>query len=266
MLSLGAYRQAFLVELQATLRYRGNVLAYLSYVLVPPVAVFFLWKTVLGEGGWLGDYDLRAMVTYYLVTQLFVANTPFGAWSDIGEEIRNGRLALWLLRPAGHYGLYLSRILGSWVVPYWGMSLLGTAVVAAVLHRYFQLQTDSRLLAAALLFWLGGVVIAFTWGYLLNLAAFWTQRALGALLAADAVATFLAGGVIPLDLLPLKGLWLFLPFRYAGWLPTQIYLGRVPLESLPLEFLKLLAWLIALRLLVKLVWHRGLMRFQGAGI
>ena len=260
-----AYAQAFLVELQVILRYRANVLAYLSYVLIPPVAVFFLWKTVLGEGGRLGTYDLKAMVTYYLVTQFFLANTTFAAWSDIGEEIRNGRLVLWLLRPAGHYGLYLSRFLGSWV-PYWGMSLLGTAAVAAVLHRYFQLQADPRLVLAALVFWLGGVVLAFTWGYLLNLTAFWTERALGVLLMTDAVATFLAGGVIPLDLLPLRELWLFLPFRYAGWLPTQIYLGRVPLEALPLEFLELLAWFVVLWLTVKLVWHRGLMRFQGAGV
>lgn len=259
-----AYWEAFLIEMQSTLRYRANVLFYLTAVLIPPLAIFFLWQTLLGQGATLGSYDLKAMVTYYLITQFFIANTPFSAWVEIGESIRDGRLALWLIRPACHYGLYLGRLLGSWV-PFWVMGLVGTAGVAALLHRYFQLQTDLLYLITAFLLWFGGVLLGFTWGYLLNLVAFWTGRATGTVVLAEQAALFLAGGVVPLDLLPLKELWLFFPFRFAGWLPAQVYLGRLGGEELILEVLKLFAWLIAFFTMVRVLWKRGLQRFQGAG-
>ncbi len=263
-MSFRPYMRALKVQVQVNLRYRGNVLAYLSYVLIPPLAVFFLWRAVLGRGGTLAGYDLSAMVTYYIVAQYFVAHTSFSAWIDIGEEIRNGRLTLWILRPASHYGLYFSRNIGGWI-PYWIMGLVGAAAVAGILHRYFLLPEELWRVPVALGFWLLGVALAFTWGYMLNLFAFWTKRSTGVVLMADAVATFLTGGLVPLDILPLKEIWLFFPFRFAGWFPTQVFLGRVPAEELPQELGLLLAWLLAFLLVRRLVWELGLRRYQGAG-
>jgi len=265
MHDMRAYKSAFFLQMQSTLCYRANILFYLTAVLIPPLAIFFLWRTVLGEVDALGAYDLGTMITYYVVVQFFIAHTPFSAWVEIGESIRDGSLTLWLVRPANHYGLYLGRLLGSWV-PFWLLGLGGTAGVAALLHRYFQFQTDPVLIGAAVLMWLGGVILGFTWGYMLNLVAFWTERATGMVVLAEQAASFLAGGVIPLDLLPLQELWLFLPFRFAGWLPTQIYLGRVSRSELPLEFLKLLIWLMAFCVLVQWLWRRGLRRFAGVGV
>jgi len=261
---LRPYLRALQVQTQVTLRYRGNVFAFLSYVLIPPLAVFFLWRAVLGGERALGGYDLSTMVTYYIVTQYFVANTAFSAWTDIGEEIRDGRLTLWLLRPASHYGLYFARNIGGWI-PYWTVGLLGAAAVAGILHRYFLLPQEPWRIPMAVGFWLLGVVLAFTWGYILNLLSFWTERSTGIVLMADAAAVFLAGGFVPLDILPLKEIWLLLPFRFAGWFPTQIYLGRVGFAELPRELGLLLGWLLTFLVLQKLIWRLGLRRYQGAG-
>lgn len=262
---LRPYFRALAVETKVTLAYLGTVAAFLSAVLIPPLAVFFLWRAVLGEGGSLGGYDLPAMVTYYIVTQFFVANAPFSAWVEIGEEIRNGRLSLWLVRPVDHYLFYLSRNLGAWV-PYWAMGLLGAAAVAGILHPYFRLPGEVWRFPAALGFWLFGVVLAFSWGYMLNLLAFWTERTAGIMGVADAAAVFLAGGFVPLDILPAKEVWLFLPFRFAGWFPAQIFLGRVPAERLPVELGVLLGWLLFFLLGTKFIWRLGLRNYQGAGL
>ena len=257
-----AYWKAFKVAAQSGLQHKANTLFYLSYVLVPSLAVFFLWHTVLGENMTLGAYDLRAIVTYYLVTQFCVTNTP-GIWTRIGEDIRSGRLALYLVRPASYYGLYLAEVSGSMTL-LWLTSLVGLGATAVFLRSYFQFQTDPVLVFASLLLWLGGVVLALTWGYLLNLIAFWTERSTGITSLVSETLMFLAGGVVPLDLLPLQRLWLALPFRFVGWLPAQVYLGRVPREALPFEFLKLLGWFAAFFALSQWMWLRGLRRFQGA--
>lgn len=258
------YWGAFLLQLKSTLRYRTNALLYLPAVLIPPLAIFFLWSTVLAKGATLGTYDLSSMVTYYLITQFFAANTPFVAWTEISESIRDGRLAIWLVRPASHYRLFLARLLGSYVF-LWLVGIGGVASVAILLRHYVRLQTDPTFIVAAVLLWLGGVVLGFTLGYALNLLAFWTQRVTGTLGLVEQMAFFLSGAVIPLDLLPLHNLWLVLPFQFAGWVPAQVYLGRIPKGDLWFEFLKLAAWLAAGGGLVQLAWRRGLGRFQGPG-
>jgi ABC-2 type transport system permease protein len=253
----------YLVGLQVDLRYKLNTLFYLSYVLVPPLAVFYLWRAVLSAGGRIGDYDLSTMVTYYVVVQLFVCSTP-APWPEIGESIRNGRLAFWLVRPASHYGLYLARVVSSHAL-LWLFSFGGLTIVATLLRPFFRVQTDPVLVLAAVLLWLGGVLVSFTLGYLVNLLAFWTERVSGALSLVTQAMPFLAGSILPLDLLPLPQLWLSLPFRFAGWLPTQVYLGRIGRQALPLEFARLVLWLVVLILLCQWVWRRGLACFQGPG-
>ena len=109
-------------------------------------------------------------------------------------------------------------------------------------------------------FWLLGVVLAFTWGYILNLLVFRTERTGGLIGVADVAAAFLAGGFVPLDILPLHGLWLVLPFRFAGWFPAQIFSGRVKFAELPRELGLLLRWLLLLPLIRLTIWQLGLRR------
>jgi ABC-2 type transport system permease protein len=258
-----AFIAQYAVGLQAALRYKLNAFFYLSFVLVPPVAIFFLWRAVLGAGGTLGGYDLSALVTYYIVAQFFLANTP-GPWPEVGESIRNGRLSLWLVRPASHYALYLARVISSFAF-LWPVSLGGLIVVALILHPYFRWQADPVLVAAALLLWFGGVILICSLGYLLNLLAFWTERVDGLLGLVGQANPFLSGAVVPLDLLPLRQLWLLLPFRFAGWLPVQVYLGHIARQDIPGEFARLAIWLLAVLVLSRMAWQRGLRRYQGAG-
>jgi ABC-2 type transport system permease protein len=260
-----AYLQAFRLSLQTALQYRVNSMFFLTLVLIRPLALYFLWRTILENGADLGAYTLPAMVTYYVVTQFFVVNTPFGAWAEIGNSIRNGRLVLWLTRPASHFGLFLAQVLGGSLF-LWLIGLAGIAVVAVILGPSFQVQTNPALVLAALAFWLGGVVLGYTFGYMLNLVAFWTQRVSGLSNLADLLVSFLSGSVIPLDLLPFKGAWLFLPFRFAGWFPAQVYLGRVGWSQMPAEFGWLVMWIVVFIGLATWLWRAGLRRFQGAGV
>jgi ABC-2 type transport system permease protein len=258
------YWAALVLDLQTVLRFRSNILFFLTAVLIPPLAVFFLWRTVLGTEEAIGAYDLRSMVTYYLIVQFMVANTPHTATYEIRENIYNGRLAAWLARPCSYFTLYLARVIGSWI-PFWLFGAAGTSVVALVLRDYVQLPPHPVLLVLALLLWLGGVLLGFTWGYLINLTAFWTERAVGVVTVADVVVFFLAGGILPLDLLPVQWLWQALPFRFFGWVPAQVYLGRLDLAAIGAEWIKLMIWVLVLLCLSRLLWRRGLRRFQGPG-
>ena len=72
------------------------------------------------------------MVTYYVVTKFFVS-LQSSAWTDIGEDIREGQLGRWLVRPASHFGLFLARSLGV-TAALASVSLLGWIPLVLVLR------------------------------------------------------------------------------------------------------------------------------------
>ena len=257
------YLAALRAEFQVAMVYKTNAALYLTYVLIPPLAAFFFWTAILAPQDMLGEYTLSALVTYYIVTQFFATNTPFSAWADIGDSIRTGEFSQWLIRPVSHYKVFLARLVGAWI-PMWAMGIAGVAILGALLGGSFQWQ-GNPILVLGVGFWLGGVMLGFTFGYLLNLVAFWTERTHGILQLSYAAAFFLAGGVVPLDLLPLAPLWQALPFRYAGYVPAQIFLGRLPPSCWPQELLLLAGWALALLVLTRFVWRVGLRRYQAAG-
>jgi len=252
------------MEMKNALAYKANLIFYLTYVVIPPLAIFFLWSFILKDGKTIQTYNLTSMVTYFIITQLFVTNTPFSAWSEIGDGIRNGNLTLWLLKPTDHYILYLFRLVGSWI-PLWITSFGGVSIVVLVLHKYIQFQSDIIVNLVTILFWFGGVVFGFTLGYLFNLLAFWIDRSSGVLMLSASAAYFLSGAVFPLDILPLKEIWLWLPYKYCGFFPAQVYLGRIPSSEWIIEFIKLCSWILISLILTKIIWRIGIKRYQAAG-
>lgn len=263
-MSTQAYRSSFMMEIKNAMVYRANLFFYLTYVVIPPLALFFLWKSYFENTGRLLSYDLNGMVTYSIITHFFVSNTPFSAWSEIGESIKDGGLTLWLIKPINHYRIYLARLIGSWV-PLWIVSLSGVSAVIFALRNYITFQTNLLYVSVSILFWMGGVILGFTVGYLVNLLSFWTDRSSGGFVLLSGLTYLLSGAVLPLDILPLKQIWLALPFKYSGFFPAQIYLGRVPPAEWPIEFVKMLVWVLVLSIATRIVWNLGLQRYQASG-
>lgn len=59
---------------------------------------------------------------------------------------------------------------------------------------------------------------------------------------------------------------MFFPFAYIIFAPTQVYLGKINLaEGLKYVFIEII-WLVALYFIIKIVWHKGLKKYEGVGI
>lgn len=258
------YIEALKTELKKSIFYKVNSLFYLSVVIIPPIAIFFLWKSVLSGGGSIGQYNLSMMVTYYIVTQFFVMNTPYSAWIEIGESIKNGNISIWLGKPINHYVLHFSRLIGAWIIQ-WIFGLCGVMVVFLLLSYYIVLPKEMWRYMLSLLFWLGGVVIGFSYGYILNLLSFWLERSVYLIYFSEGVIALLSGAIVPLDLLPLKKIWLFLPFRFCGYMPAQVFLGNLTLKESMFEFLIMILWICFFVFLSNFTLKRGLKKFEAAG-
>ncbi len=258
------YRAVFQMEVQYSLRYRANTLFYLSSVILPVVLQYFLWTTVFRDQRQVGPYDLSAMLTYYTVA-VFLSHLRLFAWWDIGYAIKDGRMALHLVRPWNPFLLYLVRAL-AWTSSAFLLLLLAyLPLVFGLLHTHLRAPASPQALLWMLLFWFLGGLFTYTVGYLVNLLAFWTEGVTGILWLLAFLEEFLSGALVPLNLLPGSSWWIHQPFAFLGYLPARIYLGQASGAELAEALGILLGVLAGLIPLAQAVFQRGLRGYQPAG-
>jgi ABC-2 type transport system permease protein len=106
---LAKYRYVFLTGLQSSLVYRWNFAARSAFSLVHLSFVFILWGAAYRGQTDIGGFNLAQTLTYFLamlVIQFFISaqNEDY----QIGEDIRNGMINQFLLKPIDYYAYRLT--------------------------------------------------------------------------------------------------------------------------------------------------------------
>ena len=107
--SLNKYRHAFFLGLQSNLVYRWNFAVRGLFSLFHLSVVFILWGAVFAGTGQIGGFGFAQTLTYFvtiLVLQFFVS--AFNEDYQISEEIRNGLINQFLLKPINYFGYRFS--------------------------------------------------------------------------------------------------------------------------------------------------------------
>ena len=104
--TLTKYRHAFLLGLQSNLVYRWNFAVRGFFSLFHLAVVFVLWGAVFA--GTTGDRRFRSATDAeaYFISQLLVLQFFISAFNDdykISEEIRNGLINQFLLKPINYF-------------------------------------------------------------------------------------------------------------------------------------------------------------------
>ena len=102
--SLHKYGQTFLVGLQSSLVYRVNFAVRGFFSLFHLAVVFILWGAAYAGTPNIGGFNFAQTLTYFLimlVMQFFVG--AFNEDYQISEEIRNGLINQFLLKPINYF-------------------------------------------------------------------------------------------------------------------------------------------------------------------
>jgi ABC-2 type transport system permease protein len=265
--ALNKYRHAFLVGLQSNIVYRWNFAFRGVFSLFHLVIVFTLWGAAYAGQTRIGGFSLGQTLTYFvllLVLQFFI-----GAFTEdyqISEEIRNGLINQFLLKPINYFCYRFSIFMAARVVS-GALVVLPLALALPFIYHYLTLPTEAWRL------WLGlpavamSGVIQFSIAFCFGLMSFWFLEIQSFVILSYAVETLLGGQVFPLDLMPagLFRLSQFLPYYYQMYFPAAIFTGRIDLPH-TLEGLMIQGgWVIVLLALAHLLWSRGLRRYTAVG-
>lgn len=254
LLRIGAYD---------AIAYRGEMIVWMLATTMPLV-MMALWSAVARDAP-VGAWDQSRFVAYFL--SMFVVRQLTGAWVFyvMNFEIRDGTLAMRLLRPVHPLAAYAAEGIAS--MPLRLIVALPVAVLTLVVVGANALTHDVRLWALWVLSVAGAWTLSLVVNFAVGCAAFFVESSMKVMDAWLVFYFVLSGYVVPIDLFP-RGLRVavdWLPFRYQLGLPVEIMTGALT----PGEALGLLArqgaW-VAIGVLVTVVmWRRGLRRFAAYG-
>jgi ABC-2 type transport system permease protein len=266
--SLDKYRHAFLVGLQSNIVYRWNFLIRAFFSLFQLVVVFILWGAAYAGHADIAGFSLPATITYFVV--LIVLQFFIGAFNEdyqISEEIRNGLINQFLLKPVNYFAYRFSIFSAARLVS--GSLMLVPLLILLPLLRH-QLALPSldawRLAIGIPAIALAGL-IQFSIAYCFGLLTFWFLEIQGFVILSMAVEALLGGQMFPLDLMPPGILRVaeVLPFYYQMYFPAAILTGRIDFARACSGLVFQVGWVVVLLAFTQFLWVRGLRRHTAVG-
>jgi ABC-2 type transport system permease protein len=263
------YLNIFRAALVERMSYRGDFLLATVLRFLPVMTTILLWEAVYegADSNDLGGFSRRQMIAYLLLIHIsrMFSSMP-GLAGGISRDIRDGSLKKYLLQPLDMIG-YLVSYRAAHKTAYIATSSLPYAGLFLVCVGYFDTFPGLLTFLGYLVSLLLGFLIGFFFEACLGMMGFWLLEVTSLLWIITTLNYFISGQMIPLDLLPpfwasaLKAL----PFQYLAYFPAVVFLGKIQGLALVQGLLIELAWAVALVLLTRWLYARGLRRYSAFG-
>ncbi|MDB6168579.1 MAG: hypothetical protein JWM88_1443 [Verrucomicrobia bacterium] len=265
---MNKYRHAFLIGLQSNLVYRWNFAVRGFFSMFHLAVVFILWGAAYTGASDIGGFSFGQTLTYFLV--MLVLQFFVGAFNEdyqISEEIRNGLINQFLLKPINYFLYRFSIFLAARMVT-GALVLIPLVCAMPLLHSYLSLPHDLWRLPLGLVAMAGSALIQFSIAYCFGMLTFWFLEIQGFVILSMAIESVLGGQMFPLDLLPgwIYRIAQFLPFYYQTYFPAAIFTGRIhEIGQVGQGLAVQLFWVVVLLGVNQLLWRRGLRRHTAVG-
>jgi ABC-2 type transport system permease protein len=263
------YLNIFRASLVERMAYRGDFLLGTVLRFLPVLTTILLWEAVFTGSGKdeLAGFRRHEMIAYLLLIHIsrMFSSMP-GLAAGITRDVREGTLKKYLVQPLDMIG-YLVSYRAAHKTAYITTSFLPYAGLFAVCSSYFDSFPGPFTFAAYLVALLLGFLVGFFFEVCIGMISFWVLEVTSLLWIIGTLNYFVSGQMFPLDLLPpfWQTLLKSLPFQYLAYFPAVVFLGKVQGADLIRGLLTAAAWALALMLLARYLYYRGLRRYSAFG-
>jgi ABC-2 type transport system permease protein len=251
------------VGLAEAMAYRAELLVWVLTTTMPLV-MLPLWQAV-AETGPVQGFTAEDFTAYFLAT--FVVRQITSAWASwsINFEVRNGTLALRLMRPIHPFWAYAIENLAA--LPLRLAVALPVALLALALTSADRVTHDPAMFAIVLASLAGAWSLTFLAHVAVGTLSLWAQSSIRVMDVWTAGFFVFSGYLVPIAVFPESVRWLpeYLPFRYQLGLSVEAITGALTIEEALAMLARQWAWVAGLAVLCSVLWERGLRRFQAHG-
>jgi len=263
--------QATAYELRKQVAFRvGFLVREVSHGIVEPLVMLCVYAALYrsaGSGTVLRGWTFPELVQYVagllVVRKVLFHNRAL----DLSTQIFEGRVTKYLVMPMDYFVLGVARFV-QYTVLQLGVASLTWGIGALVAPEHWLFPASLEALGGALLLVLLGSWCSFQVYYILNALAFWLDVVWSLLVMAWFVISFTGGALLPVSQMP-PAVYAVLQYGFPYWsmsAPIEVLMGRLDSADVLRGCAVLGVTALALELVRRQVWRRGLARYGGAGM
>lgn len=245
---------------------RSRSLVFFLITLIQPLLLIAFWKAAFKATNHTGEFTYNAISTYYLLIILFSTLIPWVEESVSKDDILQGKLSQYILRPYSYYWFKFIEEL-----PYRFLQFIYSLIVISLLSIIFQVRiwesVSTRYIGYTGIIFVLSYLLMFNYKMVIGLLAFWMKEVTGTLNLSATIMFIFAGFIMPLTLLnsSIFAIANSLPFAYMVYYPVTALQGHLPLEKIYQVIGLQSAWLLFFTLLLQFTWKKGLQTFSSFG-
>lgn len=246
--------------------YRLNFIMWRFRTVLQLLTIYFLWTIIIPSGSQIFGYTQPQILTYILLSPFITALVFATRTQEIGANINDGDLSVYLLRPINYFFYWFARDTGDKVMNM-TFSIIELSVLYFLLRPPIIIQTNFMLYVLFAIVIILAVILQFIIGAFLGLIGFWSPEIWAPRFIYFILRDFLAGLIFPIDIFPrvFRMVMEFLPFQYLLYFPLKIYLGQISIPVILRGASIMIFWILLLGFLLYLVWKKGLKEYSAVG-
>jgi ABC-2 type transport system permease protein len=208
--------------------------------------------------------EAKDFATYFLLANIFfkICVIMWDISWDFRNDIKMGFLVSKLMRPSNIFLHYLCVTIGAnFYSLFINLIILFFTAFFTKANIPFSLNIFPALGLLIL-----GIFIFYSVEVIIGSITFYSTETAQLIETKNFLIPLLAGSLVFLDTNSFTKIFIFSPFAFAVYHPTQIYLGKYSNLEILYVFLGGIAWCVALYFLAKLVFKMGLKRNEAVGL
>lgn len=240
-------------------------IGHMMLSLISLLVMYFIWSAVFKGRTYFGNYTFSSMMTYMILVRFlhFVKRSNVGR--EMAEEIKEGKLSIYLLRPVSYLRWWLSSFLADRIFE----SVLRMLMLFAFLYffpKIFNFPGLNRFLTA-IVFLAVSLFLNFLINILIAVLAFFVTDVRLFRSTVLMIFDFFAGSLVPIDLMPkfMKNIGNFLPFQFWVYFPIKIYQGSLSNGEIFRGLILCFVWIFILFLAARYLWRKGVKNYEAIG-
>lgn len=255
-------------EFQRLLAYRVDIASYSFGHIFEIVAQVIIWTVIFQNISLVKGYTYQEMLTYVVVGWFILfATSNYGFEEKIAREIQEGRLSNIIVKPINYIKYIMSISIGRIIFAFFVVTCI-EVILIFLLRDKIIINIQWEVISLLIIMMVVAFFIRLFFSILVGFLAFWLTEVDGTYYSLNIFSKFLSGAYFPLGLLPMSifNAVIWFPFAYTFFIPIQLYLGKINIyegiKGLIIQFI----WFFLLYGIIKIVWKRGLKKYESVGI
>jgi ABC-2 type transport system permease protein len=249
------YAQLIRIRFLTMLAYRVN---YYSGIIIYNInigAYYFLWGAIYGGQQQLGGMSPAQMTAYVAISWMSRAFYFNNIDQEIGQDVREGKVAIEMIRPYNYLSVKAAQALGEGVFRLFFFAVPGMLLVGLFIPVQYPSapETWGLYLASLLL----AFVINTEINLLTGIMTFFLFRNEGIMWVKRVAVDLLSGVILPISFFPgwAQAIMAYLPFQAINYYPSMIFAGAVGAEKAAQVLTQQVIWMLVILLPIAFLWR-----------